>query len=166
MIQTSRSELEALAAEAQGDLWSRKPSEDEWSAGEVVEHLVLAEEMFLPLVARTLQGEPDPDWQGIAQRGTAALEANLQDRSRKFQAPEMLQPAGEAPRDELLARFAKGRTLMLDLVRSTDAPVKQLTYEGPPGHLNVHQWLALVGAHTLRHNQQIREVLDAVGSGD
>lgn len=166
LLTSSRDELEALAAQAQGDLWSQKPAEDKWSAGEVVEHLALAEEMFLGMLGDMLGGEADPDWKTIAAGGTEALETNLQDRSQKFQAPEMLQPKAEASRQELLERFAKARTMMLDLVRSTDAPVKEFTYAGPPGKLNAQQWLALAGSHTLRHNQQIREALDMVSATD
>lgn len=164
LLESSRSELESLAAEATGEFWTRKPADDKWSAGEVVEHLVLAEEMFHGMVTGMLEGEADPDWQALAAGGTEALETNLQDRSQKFQAPEMLQPQGEASRQELLERFAKGRTMLLDLVRSTDAPVKKYTYTGPPGKLNVEKWLALAGAHTLRHCEQMREALDAVSA--
>lgn len=162
LLESSRSELEALAGEAAGDLWTRKPADDKWSAGEVVEHLVLAEEMFLGMVTGMLNGEADPEWQTVALGGTQSIETGLQDRSQKFQAPEMLQPQGEASRQELLERFAKSRTLLLDLARSTEAPVKKFTHAGPPGNLNAQQWLTLAGAHTLRHCQQIREALDMV----
>lgn len=161
LLEDSRSQLESLAAEATGDLWTHKPTDDKWSAGEVVEHLVLAEEMFLGMIDDMLQGEADPEWQTIAQGGTQSIETGLQDRSQKFQAPERLQPSGEVSRQELLERFAKGRTMLLDLARSTEAPVKKYTQAGPPGNLNVQQWLTLAGAHTLRHCEQIREVLDA-----
>lgn len=162
MLETSQSELEALAAEAEGDLWLARPAADSWSAGEVVEHLVLSEEMFYGLVTQMLESEPNPDWQAVAETGTAGLETTVRDRSQKFQAPEMLQPTGEPARNDLLARFASARAKTIELVRSLEGPVKQHTFTGPPGTMNTHQWLVLVGAHNLRHNQQMKEALEAV----
>lgn len=164
VLESSRRELEALAARAHGEAWSTRPAPESWSPGEVVEHLVLSEEMFLDLVRGALAADPDPDWATIAAGGVDGIEANLADRSKSFQAPEMLQPTGEHERDELLGRFARARTLMLDLVRTTDAPVKEHTFEGPPGNMNVQQWLAVVGAHTLRHNRQIAEALEGASA--
>ncbi len=162
MLETSQSEMEALAAEAEGDLWSAEPAPDSWSVGEVVEHLVLAEEMFYGILTQTLESEPSPDWQSVAESGTTELETTVRDRSQKFQAPEPLQPTGEPSREDLLARFATARAQTLELVRSLDGPVKRHTFTGPPGTMNVQQWLVLVGAHNLRHNQQMKEALEAV----
>ncbi len=58
---------------------------------------------------------------------------------------------------QLLELFAQLRARTLDYVRTTNAPLKGYTAEGPPGKLNAHQWLALIGAHILRHNAQIAE---------
>lgn len=162
MLETSQSELEALAAEAEGDLWLARPDAESWSVGEVVEHLALAEEMFYGMITQMLESEPDPDWQSVAEGGTETLETTVQDRSQKFQAPEMLQPAGEASRSDTLARFAAARAKTLELVGSLDGPIKQHTFTGPPGTMNTHQWLVLVASHNLRHNQQMEEALEAV----
>lgn len=162
LLETSQSELEALAAEAGEDLWTERPAADSWSVGEVVEHLVLSEEMFYGIVTSMLEGEPDPDWRTVAESGTAGLEATVRDRSQQFQAPEQLQPTGEPSRSDLLTRFASARARTIELVRSLDGPVKQHTFTGPPGTMNAHQWLVLAGAHNLRHNQQMKEALEAV----
>ena len=47
-------------------------------------------------------------------------------------------------------------------MESLDGPIKQHTFTGPPGTMNTHQWLVLVGSHNLRHNQQMKEALEAV----
>ncbi len=160
LLETSRSELETLAAQTDEAHWYQKPDPERWSVGEVVEHLVLTEESLFGMVHGALASDADPEWVQIAANGTDALAKTVQDRSQKFQAPEVLQPKGEAPREELLARYAALRTKTLDFVRSTQAPVKRHTAAGPPGKMNVHQWLTLIGAHNLRHNQQIAEVIE------
>lgn len=159
LLETSRSELESLAAQADASAWNQRTDPERWSVGEVVEHLVLAEEAFHGMITGALAGEPNPDWKAVAAAGVEGVETLVQDRSQKFQAPEGLVPSGKWERDEALARYAKARARLLDVARSTDAAVKQFTIEGPPGTMNVQQWMALAGAHNLRHNQQIQDVL-------
>ena len=160
LLEASRSELESLAAQTDEAHWYKKPDPERWSVGEVIEHLVLTEESLFGMVHGALESDADPEWVQIAANGTEELAKTVQDRNQKFQAPEVLQPKGDTPRDELLARFATLRTKTLDFVRSTQAPVKRHTAAGPPGKMNVHQWLTLIGAHNLRHNQQIAEVIE------
>ncbi|MDH3745666.1 MAG: DinB family protein [Acidobacteriota bacterium] len=167
VLEESRSELEALAAHATGDDWNWKPAEDRWSVGEVVEHLVLTEEGFQGMVAGSLEGGMDPEWQAtLGGPGVSGIVAMMKDRSQKFQAPAEFVPTGEPSREELLGRFAALRAKSLDFVRSTHAPIKQHTAEGPAGKMNVHQWMAFCGAHNLRHNLQIKEVFQAMHHGD
>ncbi len=162
LLETSQSELEALAAEAEGDLWLKRPAADSWSVGAGVVPHVRAEGLFYGVVTATPASEPNPEWRTVAESGTAGLEATVLDRSQQFQAPEQLQPTGEPSRSDLLARFASARAQTLELVGSLDGPVKEHTFTGPPGTMNTHQWLVLVGAHNLRHNQQMKEALEAV----
>lgn len=163
MLEASRSATEALAAQAMGDRWAEKPAEDRWSVGEVIEHLALAEERLFGMVHAALGSEPAADWTTVAGQGIDGLVTMVQDRSQKFQAPDELSPTGEAGRADVLARYAAARVKTLDFVRATQLPVKQHTATGPPGTMNVHQWLALVAAHNLRHNKQIEEVLADIG---
>lgn len=162
MLEDSRSELESLVAGVSADDWNRRTDPESWAVGEVVEHLILAEEAFLGMLTGALAGDEDPDWQVVAANGVEGVVNMVQDRAQKFQAPEGLVPSGELSRDEALTRYASARIKMLDLVRSTQAPVKKFTIEGPPGTMNVQQWMALAGAHNLRHNRQIADGLEAL----
>lgn len=162
MLEKSRTELEALVARVGDDRWVQRADAEKWSVGEVVEHLVLAEEGLMAMAKGALQGEPDPEWKKIAQAGVDNLLNTIQDRSQKFQAPETLEPKAEASRQDMLARFASVRAQTLDFVLSTQAPLKQHTAAGPPGKMNVHQWLVLIAGHNLRHNRQIAEVIDGL----
>ena len=66
---------------------------------------------------------------------------------------------------ELLEKFGMLRARTLDYVRTTDAPLKGYTAEGPAGKMNAHQWIGLIGAHTLRHNAQIAEAQAMLAEG-
>ncbi len=165
MLEDSRSELESLAAQADAEHWNHRTDAERWSVGEVVEHLLLAEEAFYGMLTGAMAGDKDPEWQAVAANGVEGVVGLVQDRTQKFEAPENLSPGGEMSREEALSRYATARAKMLDLVRSTEAPVKKYTIEGPPGTMNVQQWFALCGAHNLRHNRQIQDVLDELSKG-
>lgn len=163
LLESSRSDLETLAAKADGDMWDKKPSDDAWSVAGVVEHLALAEVGIFMMVQEALGNAEDPAWEESAKAGIDGIIATMGDRSQKFQAPPVFQPTGEHSREELLAKYATARAHTLDFIRGTSAPLKLHMAEGPPGKLNAQQWLALMGAHNNRHNDQIREVLETIG---
>ncbi len=162
LFERSRAELEKLAAHATGEHWAWKPAADRWSVGEVVEHIVLAEEGLFAMIQGALAGDPDPDWQKFAAVKITDMVTMLQDRSQKFPAPEPFVPSGEASRSELLERYAKIRMTVLDFVRTTDAALDHYTGDAPAGKSNARQFLGLLAGHNLRHNQQIVEVLEAM----
>ena len=132
LLERSRSETEELAARAEGDTWSSKPAEDRWSVGEVVEHIILAEEALFATATGALEEPEDPDWEQMASGASIShLVGMFQDRSQKFPAPPQFVPKGEMSREEVLKRFAAVRAVSLDFARRTQAPLKRHTAEGP-----------------------------------
>lgn len=164
LLEESRRQFEELTALSTGDAWNQAPAEGKWSVGEVAEHLVLAEEGVLGMAQAALDSEMDAEWESLAGTTVAQLIAMLGDRTQKFPAPEPFQPKGQMSRAELIEEFGQLRARTLDFVRTTDAPLKGHTATGPAGKMNVHQWIGLIGAHTLRHNAQIEEAQAMIGA--
>ena len=162
LLEEARAETEAIAASATGDHWSTKNG-DGWSAGETLEHVALAEAGLRGLAQMALGSPADEAW-AESDTGVDGILGMMGDRSQKFQAPEMFQPKGTMSRDEVLALYATERAKTIDFFRSSTGPLKQHTFEGPPGKLNVQQWLAMVAAHNMRHNQQMKDAVAAAGS--
>lgn len=161
LLASSRDRIETIVAATPEALWTVKPAPDRWSVAEVVEHLVLSEGMIRGFGLAALAQPANDGWEAVAAAiSTADLAARIGDRSQKFQAPEPLQPTGTLTREAALRQFAAERAVTLELVRSTTAPLKAHTAEGPAGVMNVAQWLTLVGAHTNRHAAQAQEALD------
>lgn len=166
LLVDSRAEIERLVGETPPGEWATKLAPDRWSVSEVVEHLVLAETRLRGWVTEALASDPDPDWESVAARTTIGqLVGQVSDRSQRFQAPDALEPEGGMARDEALLRFSGERAVTLDLVRSTEAPLARHTAPGRGGEMNAIQLLALIGAHTERHAQQIEEILEELGGG-
>lgn len=161
LYERSQRELETLVASTPDELWAKKPAADRWSVSEVVEHLGAAEGLLFGMLQQTLTAPESSNW-ALVQGGmsTDNFVAMLQDRSKKFQAPEPIQPKGGMSRADALAKFGGARAVTAEFVRRTTAPVKKYVADGPAGKMTVHQMLTLIGGHNLRHNAQIRETLD------
>jgi uncharacterized damage-inducible protein DinB len=161
LYQRGLEETEALIARTPDELWAAKPAPDRWSVSEVVEHIALTEPQLLGLAQKALAEPANPEWASISGGFPVdALLARVQDRSRKATAPEPVQPKGGWSRADALTRFAGARAQTSELVRRTDGDLKKHVAATPLGNMTVHQILALIGAHNLRHNQQIAETLD------
>ena len=153
----------ALTADVDEATWRRKPSADAWSIGDVVEHLVLAEAAIRGRVESLLAEGPAPDWRTFERTSLDQLVELGADRSRKFQAPEPIQPQGTLGRDEALRRLMQARAETVQWVPATDPDLLSVAATGPIGvRLDGHDWVALLGAHNLRHNKQLEEVRAAV----
>lgn len=169
MTAAERAELIELLAKSEGGMmqyitglsaaqWSFKPAPDRWSVGEVVEHIVLAEGLMFDLAVKSVDGQANPKWEETLGK-TAILRTALPNRSRRVDAPGVIQPKGGMTREAALARFKEQRARIGAYARDTDRPLKAHTSPNPFfGDLNAHQWLLYVPLHTIRHNQQIAEV--------
>ena len=165
MLDQSRAQTETLVQRAQGDLWSKKPGEGRWSVSEIVEHLGVVETLLFGLANNALTQPEDPNWRWMAASQTVGSLANVVlDRSRKAQAPEVAQPKGGLSRADAMSRYGGARSVTSDFVRTTDAPLKAHTAQAPPGKMSVHQYLALIALHNMRHNEQIAEALAELGA--
>jgi DinB family protein len=169
MTEAERAELVELLLESEREFmqelegmnerqWSFKPGPDQWSVGEVVEHIVLSDGLLFETATKSLAGPPDARWDATLSK-TETLRRALPNRSRRVDAPGAIQPRRATPREELLSRFREQRARVLKYVRRTEAPLKAHTAANPFfGNLNAHQWLLYIPLHHLRHNQQIAEV--------
>lgn len=161
LYERGQRELEELVAATPDELWAKKPAPERWSVAEVVEHLGAAESLLFGMMQQALAAPVDGNW-ALVEGGMSpeSFLGMLQDRSKKFQAPEPLQPKGGMTRAEALAKFAGARAVSAEFVRRTTAEVKKHLVDGPAGKMTAHQLLVLLGGHNLRHNAQIREALE------
>jgi beta-alanine degradation protein BauB len=154
-------ELLDLVASTPDELWAKKPAPDRWSVAEIVEHIATAEPMLFGMSQQALAAPADPNWAlAEGKMSPDAFLGMLQNRSKKFQAPEPIQPKGGWSRADALAKFGAARAVTAEFVRRTELPIKKHVGAGPAGSMTVHQMLILIGGHNLRHNAQIRETLE------
>ena len=146
--------------------WKFKPAPDRWSIAEIVEHMVLAQKLFLGPVREQLAKAPlataDRDYKQV----DAVVVNQIPDRLTKFKAPEMLQPAGRWTSSQALDRSVKNYARLTEYLESTP-DLRQHTLEAPPlraaskgayDSMDGYQWVLAAAAHVERHTKQILEV--------
>jgi hypothetical protein len=159
-LTTTRDQVLAETEKLSDAQWSFKAAPERWSAGEVVEHLALAESFIFDNHQKAMASAAATPEQRTATKGKdeVILKA-IPDRTKKAQAPEPLQPGTRlGPRAKVLAAFRERRGKTLDYVGKTNADLRGHVADSPLGPLDGYQWLLFVGAHTERHLAQIREV--------
>jgi len=83
---------------------------------------------------------------------------------RKLQAPERVHPTGKLTVTESLANMDENRQKLEEL-RPLFESVECSEFKFPHpafGDISLHEWLALLGGHEIRHTQQIENLLSRI----
>ncbi len=137
--------------------WNSKRKPEEWSAAEIVAHLIMVERAVVGGADRITQKTPReipfhkrfhlPFW---------LVEVRLIRRK----SPLPLDPSLLGNKEEMLAelRGARERTLaFLEETHQRDLSVYQWAHAFL-GMLNVYEWFEMIAAHEVRHTKQIKEL--------
>lgn len=140
--------------------WNFKSAPGRWSVGEVVEHLALAESFMFDMQQKTVAGPAASADQRAATKGKDdTIIKGVPDRTKKFQAPEPLQPGARlGSRAEILAAFKERRAKTIAYASTTKDHLRSRVSDSPLGPLDAYQWLLFAAAHSERHLAQLREV--------
>jgi hypothetical protein len=146
--------------------WKWKPAPEKWSAGEVAEHVVLAEADQFANVKKALAAPAEPSWEKMTSSKTAMIEYAMAPRLGRVQSPEKLVPSGKLTLAEAKERFLRQREEIEKFARENKDAIKEHVWEHPfPifDPLNGYQWLIYIPLHTMRHDKQIAEVKGTAG---
>lgn len=160
-LEETRKEFLAAVAGLSEEQWKFKSAPERWSIAETAEHIAHSEDTIWQLVREKLmKSPPSPDRRGETKAKDEMILKGVPDRSRKFQAPERLQPTGRwATREELLKAFETARSAEIAFLQETKDDMRSRFEEHPfLKTIDAYQWLLLNGAHGKRHTAQILEV--------
>ncbi|RWZ58099.1 DinB family protein [Halobacillus fulvus] len=133
---------------------SWKPSEQEWSILEVLEHLFLMEQFIVHQINQAIK-------QGDTQQANTKPIHRTTNREYKVDAPESVQPKGEFQSlADAKSGLKKTREATLFLIHNKDQETLQNRVFPHPafGDMNLEQWVEFIGWHELRHLDQMKEV--------
>jgi hypothetical protein len=146
------------------ELRDRPPGPERWSAANIVEHLAIVEarvagvlsdkvkEVCLELPPQTSEEPilPTIDYK------------RMYDRSTRVKAPEIAIPTGLDAASAWTALENAGGMLRALLIANDGTALSAVTHPHPRfGVLSVYQWVAFLGAHEVRHAEQIREAFSS-----
>src|SRR5271157_2281042 len=158
-LNRSRAHLLKTAQEIPDDRWRESPGEGGWSAGEVIAHLTMAEDRIIGGAKRVLQASPEPV--PLLKRIHLPL-ALTTFRGSKVKSPIPLDLDLVSEKPAALDRLSATRKATLRFIESTEG--RDLSaYRFPHpffGSLNIYDWFRTIGYHELRHEKQIREIVE------
>ena len=141
-----------------------KTDSTRWSVAQCVEHIALAEGLFSMIVQTSLQSPADPSKRDSIKYTDQQVINFLTDRSKKFQAPEMLKPDGklnsyQAALDSFVAR----RNRNINFIKTTQADLRDHYWVNPFGIIDDYETVLFMAAHSRRHTLQLEEVKASPG---
>ncbi|MEL4026014.1 DinB family protein [Lysinibacillus endophyticus] len=148
-------EVESLSDE----VLNQKPSTDQWSIKQILEHLFLMEIVIANIIKEQLEnGE-------VQTAKPKPIEAAV-NRKYKVSAPEFSVPTNDyATLEELKEKLAKSRQELKSVVEKADQndlETKAYLHQAF-GLMSLSQWIPFVGYHERRHILQIKEVKESFG---
>ena len=143
-----------------------RPTDDEWTIGEIVEHVNIVNGGFLRITHKLLrqaEADPKPAAEDLNLGGVIVNENG--DQAPKFQAPEAVRPKGGVSIadavtgiQQTISGFAEIKT------RLAAVDLSEQKFPHPvAGQLSGYQWLILLAEHSDRHLGQIQRVKAAAG---
>jgi hypothetical protein len=159
-VEASRARLlDAVSGLDQAAL-DRRLSDDTWSVGEILHHLMLMETSVTRLLERQVtraarHGLPPDTSEGSILSSLDRF--SIETAPDKIVAPEGFVPTRGLPREELLDGLASSRAALLSkAARAGSFDLAQLHFPHPVlGRLDMYQWVLYLGQHELRHLHQI-----------
>jgi hypothetical protein len=139
---------------------SFKADTSRWSVAQCIEHIALAENMLWQWEQGVASQPATPEKAAEVKITDEQLLKGVVDRSQKFKAPEMLQPAGKFPgSDAAIQSFVSRRDSTIAYLGATKDDLKNhFTVHPAFGTINCYQLLLLITSHSERHTLQIEEV--------
>lgn len=139
--------------------WNYKAAPDRWSIAECSEHIVASESFIRGAIAGSLKEPASAEMLADA-RKDGVIEGIVLDRSKKFQAPEPLQPTAKkfATPADAMAAFQAERQKTIELSQQSGDLRAHAASHPVGGPLDAYTWFIFLSAHTGRHTLQIEEV--------
>ena len=147
--------------------WNTPPNANEWSAGELVAHLVMVERAVVGGADRISQKIP----KSIPFRKRFHIPIWIvESRIIRRKTPIPLDQGLIGTKEEMLAELRAARERTLAFMEETkDRDLSVYCWEhGFLGMLNIYEWFEMIAAHEIRHTKQMKEIAahfpKAVGS--
>jgi hypothetical protein len=142
------------------DEFNQRPDQNNWSAAQVCDHLILVEKAFTKAIVYGLKKENIK----IEQKDISFI----MDRKKKIDAPEIVIPNSEPIEvQQVIDRLSESRSELLTVLNTIkDSSILAEKYARHPifGKIPLDQWIELLYLHEERHIEQIKEIKGIIGA--
>lgn len=139
-----------------------KPAPDRWSVEECVMHIAISEKGLWGMAEAALAAPANPEKRADIKATDEQWVTMITDRSKKFKAPESIQPqnSGFKTFAEAFATFKENRDKIIKLISDTKEDMRShVVTNSPLGAIDTYQMALFTAAHSNRHTQQLKEVM-------
>ena len=137
--------------------WSKRPGEGQWSAAEVVAHVMMVEQTVIAAAERILKKQPKP----ISFLGRLHLPIAMTERRVvRLKSPIPVSPELLGEKDAMLLELNRVREQTVALAKeNASRDLRAYCWKHPfLGSLNPYEWLSFIASHEIRHEKQVREI--------
>jgi hypothetical protein len=166
-LERERAGLLTSVGQVPEPLRGQRPSPEQWSVAEILEHLAKVERSIARVLdTRGREPPAEPESPAILEeaRLTPERAARIRDRTARTQAPDRIRPAGElGPTEALEALVAARAALVAAFLAAEPSALDGVTQRHPAiGLLTLRGWVLFAGHHEARHAAQVAEVAEAL----
>ncbi len=139
-----------------------KAAPERWSVEDCMKHIAAAEMGLRQFLDNNLKQPATPDKRTDVKVADEDLIKMIENRTVKAQAPEQLRPENTPYKtaDEALTSFKDNRDKLIDFVKNTKDDLRNHIFDLPFGKIDGYQMVLFISAHSNRHTQQIKEVMN------
>ena len=139
-----------------------KTAPDRWSVEDCLKHIAAAEMGLRQMLDNNLKQPATPEKRSEVKVTDDNLIKMIENRTNKAQAPEQLRPENTPFKsaDEALTSFKENRDKLIDFVKNTNEDLRNHLVDLPFGKIDAYQMVLFISAHSNRHTQQIKEVIN------
>jgi DinB superfamily len=139
------------------DQWKTKPEKDEWSAAELVSHLIVVERGVVGTASRV--SAKAPKHFGAWRRVHIPLWM-VEARVVKLKSPIPFDPTMIEGKEKMLGDLRKTRREALAFLEGTKGrDLSAYRWKHPfLGNLNLYEWFEMIAAHEARHTKQMKDI--------
>jgi len=149
-----------------------KPSPDEWSVAQCLDHLISSNEGFIPIVKKVKQGEHKPSFKErvpVLPRlfGSLVLNAVKPETKRKLKASKPFQPSSSEIGGHIVSQFQAQQKQIAEHMKSTEAlDLGKIIITSPVASFvtySLFDGYRIIVAHDQRHVAQAKRVMSREG---
>jgi hypothetical protein len=133
---------------------------DRWSVQDCIYHIAVTEKGLWQMLEASMKAPANPEKRAEIKVTDEGFIKMITDRTTKVKTNEMLEPKNAPYKSlgEALDDFKNQRTDHIKYVKTTTEDLRNHVTQLPFGMIDCYQLTLMVGAHSFRHLQQIREI--------